>query len=528
MKKGFFFLVIIILSTNLFAQSNVGIGTNTPHGSALFEVSSTSKGLLTPRMTSAQRNAIVSPAKGLLVYDTDVNSLYHYNGSAWVNLAGGGGGFSLPFEANVNLNIPTFQILNAGSGDILYLGASNGSAITAYNTGNSAAISVNASNGFGIYAQSGNSIPVYGLVTNTNNTLAALRGNNTGGGVGLHASAQNNDGVFGISSAVNKVGVKGEATGTGGIGVYGSTTSNTGVGVSGFNAGGTAVLGTSTTNHAIRGVTSSGTGFSGVYGINNGSAGSGVRGEANFAIGIGVYGSSTAGTGVRGFSETNTGVHGQTNSGTALLGNSTTGYALETSGKVKIAGGNMNPVAGAVLTSIDAGGNAVWKASNRVAFKAGTIHDSYSNISQGAHVKSLFIEEFYDYGNNFTIFTGGTPNTNSSTFSVPVSGIYHFSASIGLQADAFNDFLETNINLMLLRGGTTSLIHSSRGSAVYSDGGALNDHAQLHFSMEFKLLAGDRVWLEVYQKSDSNDEAAIPYYSDGRNNVFSGYLVIAD
>lgn len=47
------------------AQSGVGIGTTTPNASAALDVTSTTKGLLIPRMTTAQRTAIASPAAGL-------------------------------------------------------------------------------------------------------------------------------------------------------------------------------------------------------------------------------------------------------------------------------------------------------------------------------------------------------------------------------------------------------------------------------------------------------------------------------
>jgi hypothetical protein len=70
----FFFLII---SANTFAQ--VGVGTTTPHSSSVLDVSSTTQGMLTPRMTTAQRLAIASPADGLIVYDTNLKSLYHYN-----------------------------------------------------------------------------------------------------------------------------------------------------------------------------------------------------------------------------------------------------------------------------------------------------------------------------------------------------------------------------------------------------------------------------------------------------------------
>jgi subtilisin-like proprotein convertase family protein len=64
-------------------SANVGIGTTTPEPSALFELNSNDKGLLTPRMPTSQRNAILSPATGLLVYDTDTGSFWYFNNSAW-------------------------------------------------------------------------------------------------------------------------------------------------------------------------------------------------------------------------------------------------------------------------------------------------------------------------------------------------------------------------------------------------------------------------------------------------------------
>lgn len=64
--------------------AQVGVGTETPDASAVLEVKSSEKGLLTPRMTSVQRNAIANPATGLLVYQTDNTAgFYVYNGTAW-------------------------------------------------------------------------------------------------------------------------------------------------------------------------------------------------------------------------------------------------------------------------------------------------------------------------------------------------------------------------------------------------------------------------------------------------------------
>jgi hypothetical protein len=62
---------------------SVGIGTASPVASAILQVDSTTKGMLPPRMTTTQRDAITSPATGLIVYDTTVNKLSVYNGTTW-------------------------------------------------------------------------------------------------------------------------------------------------------------------------------------------------------------------------------------------------------------------------------------------------------------------------------------------------------------------------------------------------------------------------------------------------------------
>ncbi|KYG65693.1 hypothetical protein AZI86_01050 [Bdellovibrio bacteriovorus] len=74
---------------------NVGIGTSTPTASALLDLSSTAKGFLPPRMTDAQKNAITSPATGLLIYNTTSNSMNVFNGSTWGDIGGVGGANSV-------------------------------------------------------------------------------------------------------------------------------------------------------------------------------------------------------------------------------------------------------------------------------------------------------------------------------------------------------------------------------------------------------------------------------------------------
>lgn len=67
------------------AQTNgqVSIGTNSPSASAIFQTDSTTRGILLPRMTTTQKNAISSPAQGLMIFDTTLVKLCVYSGTAW-------------------------------------------------------------------------------------------------------------------------------------------------------------------------------------------------------------------------------------------------------------------------------------------------------------------------------------------------------------------------------------------------------------------------------------------------------------
>jgi len=78
--------------TASYMGGSLGIGTLTPVASALTEMSSTTQGFLPPRMTTTQKNAISSPAEGLIVYDLTLHKLCVYTGSAWETIT------SLSFE----------------------------------------------------------------------------------------------------------------------------------------------------------------------------------------------------------------------------------------------------------------------------------------------------------------------------------------------------------------------------------------------------------------------------------------------
>ncbi len=81
-------ILFAFLFFSMISQAQVGIGNTNPDISSMLDITSTSKGLLVPRMTSAQRLAITTPANSLLVYDIDVKSFYYYDlpTTTWVKI----------------------------------------------------------------------------------------------------------------------------------------------------------------------------------------------------------------------------------------------------------------------------------------------------------------------------------------------------------------------------------------------------------------------------------------------------------
>ena len=87
MKATTFITVILfVFFVQLRAQVAVNTDSTNPDPSAMLDVKSTTRGMLVPRMTSAQRTAIVTPAAGLLVFDSTTQSFWFYSAGSWVEL----------------------------------------------------------------------------------------------------------------------------------------------------------------------------------------------------------------------------------------------------------------------------------------------------------------------------------------------------------------------------------------------------------------------------------------------------------
>ena len=170
MKKIFILIITFILSLKAFSQ--IGIGTNNPHSFSNLDITSTSKGLLLPRMTVVQRNAINGTA-GLQVWCTDCvpgGILQIFNGTSWVNSAGSATTLSVP-SSPIN---PVATILGYTSVSVSFSPpANNGGSIVANYT-------ITSSPGNITVTGSSSPITISGLPDGANYTFSVVATNITG------------------------------------------------------------------------------------------------------------------------------------------------------------------------------------------------------------------------------------------------------------------------------------------------------------------------------------------------------------
>ena len=109
-------LIALMLFTTL-GYAQVGINTNNPDASSALEIESTTGGILIPRLTETQRDAITSAATGLMIYQTDGTvGFYYYNGSSWE-------GYYSKNEVDVliaNLQSATYSIGDVVNGGVVF------------------------------------------------------------------------------------------------------------------------------------------------------------------------------------------------------------------------------------------------------------------------------------------------------------------------------------------------------------------------------------------------------------------------
>jgi hypothetical protein len=235
-KIVFVFPIIfsVLLSTNILAQDNVGIGTNTPDPSAVVEMTSGNKGILVPRLTALQRLAIAAPANSLLVYDTDSMCYFFFRQptSSWIslcNMSGGAAGAVGPTGApgTAGTNGTTGATGIAGNNGIDGVTGATGTAGTNGidgATGPTGAAGTNGINGNtgDIGATGAAGINGVDGVTGATGTAGT---NGTDGVTGATGTAGTN-GIDGITGATGTAGINGIDGATGATGAAGTNGTN--------------------------------------------------------------------------------------------------------------------------------------------------------------------------------------------------------------------------------------------------------------------------------------------------------------
>ncbi len=112
-------LIIIVLTINVsIAQVAINNDGSTPDASAMLDIKSTNSGLLIPRMTNTDRDNIATPATGLMVFSTDDNVFYYYDGTNWIVASADNLG---NHKATENLQMQGHWITNDGDDEGIYV-----------------------------------------------------------------------------------------------------------------------------------------------------------------------------------------------------------------------------------------------------------------------------------------------------------------------------------------------------------------------------------------------------------------------
>jgi len=171
MKKQLLLFVLAFFSAASYAQ--VGIGTTVPNAKSVLELSSTSKGLLLPRMTSGDRTsmALTSADAGMMVYQTNTpKGIYTFDGAAWIYHApldaGSSTSTTLRWDNSTSKWIPTGNLYNGGGSIGINTGSSPSSQLQINFIGSSTRMHVTAP-GFGVSSTDG-------LLLGMNNNLATM------------------------------------------------------------------------------------------------------------------------------------------------------------------------------------------------------------------------------------------------------------------------------------------------------------------------------------------------------------------
>jgi trimeric autotransporter adhesin len=413
-------LIIFLLSLPTFVFSQVGIGTNSPAASAQLDVSSTTKGFLPPRMTSAQRSAIGSPTAGLMVYQTDATAgLYFYTGSAWIYIinattnilpvANGGTGVTTSTgTGNVVLSTsPSLTTPSIGSGGFTLAGSTSGTTNVVTSAAASGTVTIPA--GTATLASTSNKLSAFAATTSSE--LAGVISNETGSGSLVFSNSP--------SFTTPSLGAA-TATSLNNIFVGRRSSVNDGPMAVGYQALQNLTSGNMTTNTAIGYLSMYSTSDDGDFNtaVGNYSLYSNTNGSFNTAMGKNALIGNTTGNGNTAIGESalrwNT-----TGGNNVAIGSSAQASTFNTSGSQNILIGSGTQLQGNYNNTILIGYNLTAAASNRVIIGNSSSANYYtygswsvlsdakakhsiSDLNHGRDLVSILRPVKYVYNNNST------------------------------------------------------------------------------------------------------------------------------
>jgi len=357
------FTLLILTSTALNAQ--VGIGTTSPSGGALLDLTSADKGFLVPRVDINDLTDIVpvtgGATIGLLVWNTEISTgvgFHYWDGNDWVPLGGSSGGNHWDLAGNTitgseilgtisthDLNIRTDNVdrmrVQSNGQVTVGFGAALGNTDQQFNSVGTATNGVgvggySGGTGMGVYGQ--NIAGGNGVLGLNNSTGNGVFGYNNNSGDAIHAEHD------GSGDGVNSVNY-----GTG-VGVYGENFSFTNYSIHAVD-GIASVYGDNTAFgfDGVVGLTDD-TVSNGIWGINNNTSGTAILGGVN---GVHIY--PTGGTGISGSGPT-LGVYGYAGEGDdtpANEGNAAGSFVLDTDSDVSTTSAATGTRASALLAGYD-------------------------------------------------------------------------------------------------------------------------------------------------------------------------------
>jgi Head domain of trimeric autotransporter adhesin/Chaperone of endosialidase len=447
LPKGILLFLFIILQAKTFAQMGINSTGTPPASNAMLDVSSSTKGLLMPRMTTAQRNALAH-TQGLTVFDITTNGYWYSNGAAWVNLAtissaspwltiGNDIYNSNSGNVGIGTNKPKAS-LNVASGKTVIFGedsTSTGIKLIWYGTKGAFRAGKNVSNG--------NIIGDYSFATGANVTASG------------YTSTAMGDGTTASGNYSTAMGLNTSASGNLSISMGDATTAN------GYAS---TAMGSNTTASDVNSIAMGN--YTKASGFASTAMGNSTTASGNSSTAMGTV------TTASGLNSTAMGTQtSATNDNSTAMGNITTASGISST-----AMGEFTSASGASSTAM---------GSTTIASGLASTAMGYFTSASGNY--STAIGNNSNASGDYSIAIGKNAATNSKTNSVCIAG-----SSIGASNTANNQMMMRFDNYTFFVAGTNNyayIIPSSNGWAYTSDRNKKENFEELNGESVLKKIA---------------------------------------